>query len=144
MTSMEEDAGVSKPKTDICLGFFPQPVTLPAYATSTGQVKRFSRGSQASQCFFSADWRTRLFRKCCHRAVYFIRPHSLLDLSWLGVAITLTVSSSPSHMTHLFSVCRSPQKFWRPVPNGGHNDSVAEPGYFDYIHSFVMEEVLDD
>lgn len=50
----------------------------------------------------------------------------------------------PSHMTHLFSVCRSPQKFWRPVPNGGHNDSVAEPGYFDYIHSFVMEEVLDD
>ncbi|OXV05623.1 hypothetical protein Egran_06608 [Elaphomyces granulatus] len=50
----------------------------------------------------------------------------------------------PSHMTHLFSVCRSPHKFWRAVPNGGHNDSVAEPGYFDYIHSFVMEEVLDD
>ncbi|OQD69945.1 hypothetical protein PENDEC_c028G06586 [Penicillium decumbens] len=47
----------------------------------------------------------------------------------------------PSNMTQLFAICKSERKFWRPLPNGGHNDSVAEPGYFDHIHSFVTEEV---
>ncbi|RAK99657.1 alpha/beta hydrolase [Aspergillus ibericus CBS 121593] len=48
----------------------------------------------------------------------------------------------PSNMTQLFAVCASERKIWRTLPNGGHNDSVAEPGYFEHIHSFVMEEVL--
>ncbi|KAJ6120438.1 Protein bem46 [Penicillium sp. IBT 18751x] len=47
----------------------------------------------------------------------------------------------PSNMTQLFAVCRSERKVWRTLPNGGHNDSVAEPGYFDHIHSFIREEV---
>lgn len=47
-------------------------------------------------------------------------------------------------MTELYNLCQSRRKVWRSLPNGGHNDSVAEPGYFEYIHSFIMEEVLDD
>ena len=47
-------------------------------------------------------------------------------------------------MTQLFSVCQSERKIWRTLPNGGHNDSVAEPGYFDHIHSFITEEVMND
>ncbi|KAJ5204271.1 uncharacterized protein N7498_005150 [Penicillium cinerascens] len=50
----------------------------------------------------------------------------------------------PSNMTQLFAVCKSERKFWRTLPNGGHNDSVAEPGYFDHIHSFVREEVENE
>lgn len=45
-------------------------------------------------------------------------------------------------MAQLFAVCKSESKTWRTLPNGGHNDSVAEPGYFEHIHSFVTEEVL--
>ncbi|KAJ5577962.1 uncharacterized protein N7459_006926 [Penicillium hispanicum] len=50
----------------------------------------------------------------------------------------------PSNMTQLFAVCESSRKVWRTLPNGGHNDSVAEPGYFEHILSFVTEEVLSD
>ncbi|KAJ5449954.1 Protein bem46 [Penicillium daleae] len=50
----------------------------------------------------------------------------------------------PSNMTQLFAICKSETKIWRTLPNGGHNDSVAEPGYFEHIHSFVMEEVLSE
>ena len=45
-------------------------------------------------------------------------------------------------MAQLFAVCNSKIKLWRTLPSGGHNDSVAEPGYFDHIHSFITEEVL--
>ncbi|KAJ5872184.1 uncharacterized protein N7529_004537 [Penicillium soppii] len=48
----------------------------------------------------------------------------------------------PSNMTQLFAVCKSESKTWRTLPNGGHNDSVAEPGYFEHILSFITEEVL--
>lgn len=47
-------------------------------------------------------------------------------------------------MTALFASCTSPRKRWRTLPNGAHNDSVAEPNYFDHIHDFVMEEVVGD
>jgi hypothetical protein len=46
-------------------------------------------------------------------------------------------------MAELFSICKARTKVWRTLPNGHHNDSVAEPGYFDYICSFIMEEVLE-
>ncbi|KAJ5121234.1 uncharacterized protein N7515_009195 [Penicillium bovifimosum] len=48
----------------------------------------------------------------------------------------------PSNMTQLYAVCNAETKVWRTLPNGGHNDSVAEPGYFEHIHSFITEEVL--
>ncbi|XRM40403.1 bem46 protein, variant [Aspergillus tubingensis] len=50
----------------------------------------------------------------------------------------------PSNMTQLFAICKSDRKVWRTLPNGGHNDSIAEPGYFEHILSFVREEVLAD
>ncbi|KAJ5938163.1 Protein bem46 [Penicillium verhagenii] len=50
----------------------------------------------------------------------------------------------PSHMTGLFAVCEAETKIWRTLPNGAHNDSVAEPGYFDHILSFVTEECMED
>ncbi|KAI8935976.1 hypothetical protein NX059_007480 [Plenodomus lindquistii] len=46
----------------------------------------------------------------------------------------------PSHMIRLFQVCRSP-KVWRELLNGSHNDTVAEPGYFQYIDQFLAEYV---
>ncbi|KAL2858755.1 Alpha/Beta hydrolase protein [Aspergillus pseudodeflectus] len=49
----------------------------------------------------------------------------------------------PSNMTQLFAICNSKRKIWRTLPNGAHNDSVAEPDYFEHIHSFVKEEVLN-
>ncbi|KAJ5457769.1 hypothetical protein N7475_009157 [Penicillium sp. IBT 31633x] len=48
----------------------------------------------------------------------------------------------PSNMTQLFAACNSGTKIWRTLPNGGHNDSVAEPGYFEHIYDFVTKEVI--
>jgi hypothetical protein len=44
-------------------------------------------------------------------------------------------------MSKLYQVCRSTPKVWRELPNGTHNDSVSEPGYFNYIHEFLTEHV---
>lgn len=43
-------------------------------------------------------------------------------------------------MSRLFQVCRSP-KVWKELANGSHNDTVAEPGYFQYIDEFLGEYV---
>ncbi|KAL8731540.1 MAG: hypothetical protein Q9166_003386 [cf. Caloplaca sp. 2 TL-2023] len=45
----------------------------------------------------------------------------------------------PSHMKQLYSICKAPQKIWRDFPNGMHNDTVAEPYFFDYIVRFVQD-----
>lgn len=50
----------------------------------------------------------------------------------------------PSNMTQLYAICNSNRKIWRTLPNGGHNDSVAEPGYFEHILEFITEEVTTD
>lgn len=55
----------------------------------------------------------------------------------------LTIRYSSSHMAELYNLCQAKTKIWRTFPNGSHNDTVAEPGYFEYIHSFVVDEVLD-
>jgi fermentation-respiration switch protein FrsA (DUF1100 family) len=41
-----------------------------------------------------------------------------------------------SHMARLYKICKAP-KVWRELPNGSHNDTVAEPGYFQYIDDFL-------
>ncbi|OAL06787.1 alpha/beta-hydrolase [Phaeosphaeriaceae sp. SRC1lsM3a] len=46
----------------------------------------------------------------------------------------------PSHMSRLFQVCKAP-KVWRELPNGSHNDTVAEPQYFQFIDDFLREYV---
>lgn len=43
----------------------------------------------------------------------------------------------PPHMRHLYDICQSPTKIWHPLPLGDHNSSVAEPGYFEAISSFI-------
>ena len=48
----------------------------------------------------------------------------------------------PSHMKHLYSVCRAGTKIWRDFPNGDHNSSVAEEGYFDAIAEFIMQQIV--
>lgn len=50
----------------------------------------------------------------------------------------------PSHMQQLYSICRSKTKIWKTIPNGSHNDTVAEPNYFQYIADFIREQVLKD
>lgn len=47
------------------------------------------------------------------------------------------ISGRPSHMKLLRSVCRSKSVTWRELPNGTHNESVGEPGYFSYIIDFI-------
>ena len=45
-------------------------------------------------------------------------------------------------MQKLHHVCRAETKIWREMPNGSHNDTVAEPHYFNYIAEFIQEHVL--
>ena len=40
-------------------------------------------------------------------------------------------------MKRLRAVCKSKKVVWRELPNGSHNDTVAEPGYFDLLVEFV-------
>lgn len=55
---------------------------------------------------------------------------------------TLIIGASPSHMAKLFDICVSKAKVWREFPNGSHNDTVAEPLYFEYIEDFLRSHVL--
>jgi hypothetical protein len=43
-------------------------------------------------------------------------------------------------MSRLFQVCKAP-KVWRELPNGTHNDTVAESQYFQFIDDFLREYV---
>jgi abhydrolase domain-containing protein 13 len=47
-----------------------------------------------------------------------------------------------SMMKSLYDICKLDRKIWRDFPNGHHNDTVAEPGYFDAIWAFLNEVVL--
>ncbi|KZF26783.1 alpha/beta-hydrolase [Xylona heveae TC161] len=48
----------------------------------------------------------------------------------------------PSHMRHLYTISRAKTKIWKSFPQGTHNDTVAERGYFDAIAEFIDEHVL--
>jgi hypothetical protein len=43
-------------------------------------------------------------------------------------------------MTRLFEVCKAP-KVWNELPEGNHNETVAEKRYFEYIDNFLDEYV---
>lgn len=45
----------------------------------------------------------------------------------------------PSHMQQLYRVCRAKRKVWKAICNGSHNDTVAEPYFFDYFLEFIRE-----
>lgn len=44
-------------------------------------------------------------------------------------------------MKRLYSVCQAKVKVWKEFPDGTHNDTVAEPSYFDYIQEFIRKHV---
>lgn len=48
---------------------------------------------------------------------------------------------SPEQMKQLYAVCKAKRMIWRELPNGSHNDTVAEPYFFDYISDFLREEL---
>ncbi|KAL8663650.1 MAG: hypothetical protein Q9202_003720 [Teloschistes flavicans] len=45
----------------------------------------------------------------------------------------------PTHMKELYAGCRTTKKIWRDFPNGTHNETLAQPYFFDYIVQFVRE-----
>lgn len=45
----------------------------------------------------------------------------------------------PSHMQQLYDVCRAKRKVKKDIPNGTHNDTVAEPYFFNYLIDFIDE-----
>jgi fermentation-respiration switch protein FrsA (DUF1100 family) len=44
-------------------------------------------------------------------------------------------------MQTLYDICKVETKIWRSFENGSHNATVAEPGYFDAIWEFLLQEV---
>ena len=49
----------------------------------------------------------------------------------------------PAQMQELFRASKAKTKIWKSLPEGHHNDTVAEDGYFDAIWRFLTEEVAD-
>ncbi|KAK3677686.1 bem46 protein, variant [Recurvomyces mirabilis] len=47
----------------------------------------------------------------------------------------------PAHMKQLFKLCKSKTVVWKELPNGDHNNSVAEQGYFYFIEDFIRQHV---
>jgi fermentation-respiration switch protein FrsA (DUF1100 family) len=48
----------------------------------------------------------------------------------------------PSHMTILYDLCNtSCGSMWQSFPNGTHNDTCVQPGYFETIESFWQQHV---
>ena len=51
----------------------------------------------------------------------------------------------PAHMMKtLYDICKVKLKLWKAFPNGHHNDTVAEPGYFDAIWTFLTRDVMSE
>lgn len=44
-------------------------------------------------------------------------------------------------MKTLYEICNAETKVWRTFENGNHNATVAEPGYFDAIWEFLVQDV---
>jgi len=45
-------------------------------------------------------------------------------------------------MKQLFKLCKAKTCIWKELPNGDHNSTVAEPGYFSYIDEFLEKHVV--
>ena len=46
----------------------------------------------------------------------------------------------PAHMKELYAVCKAKRKTWKEMPKGSHNDTVAEPLFFNHVIEFVNLE----
>lgn len=45
-------------------------------------------------------------------------------------------------MKKLHELSTSETKIWKAFPEGSHNDTVAEAGYFEAVEGFIENEVL--
>lgn len=50
----------------------------------------------------------------------------------------------PTMMRTLYEVCTVKRKTWKTFPNGDHNSTVAEDGYFYRIWDWLSDEVLKE
>nr|POE63279.1 protein bem46 [Quercus suber] len=48
----------------------------------------------------------------------------------------------PSHMRQLFNLAKSESLVWRELPEGDHNSTVVETGYFGHIDQFITGHIL--
>ncbi|CAD6500926.1 BgTH12-06630 [Blumeria graminis f. sp. triticale] len=62
-----------------------------------------------------------------------IRKIPILFLSGLKDEIV-----PPNHMRQLYEISQAISKVWKPLPNGDHNTSVLEEGYFESIENFIQ------
>ena len=69
-----------------------------------------------------------------------IVPWVLLAYSRAGRLTSCLIS--PAHMRHLYEICRAQKKIWKAFPDGTHNESIMQPGYFQYIADFIEDEVI--
>jgi len=49
----------------------------------------------------------------------------------------------PSHMQQLHKLSRAKTKVWKTFPNGSHNDTIMEAGYFHAIADFIGTYVVE-
>jgi hypothetical protein len=45
-------------------------------------------------------------------------------------------------MKELFRLCRTPKVVWKELPEGDHNFTVGEAGYFTHIDDFLKLHVV--
>jgi abhydrolase domain-containing protein 13 len=45
-------------------------------------------------------------------------------------------------MKQLFEICTTEIKIWKEFPEGSHNDTIAEEGYFEILEEFVNNHVI--
>jgi abhydrolase domain-containing protein 13 len=45
-------------------------------------------------------------------------------------------------MKKLYEICRADVKIWKEFPEGAHNDTIAEQGYFEAVDEFVAIHVI--
>lgn len=48
----------------------------------------------------------------------------------------------PSHMKELFRLSKAKGLVWKELPNGDHNNTVGERGYFQHVNDFLEQYVL--
>jgi abhydrolase domain-containing protein 13 len=45
-------------------------------------------------------------------------------------------------MKALYDTCQTQVKIWKEFPDGSHNDTIAEEGYFEAIDGFLLAQVV--
>jgi abhydrolase domain-containing protein 13 len=70
-----------------------------------------------------------------------------LSREWLSLNPRASIQFSnnivrASHMKQLFDICEAEIKIWKEFPDGSHNDTIAEEGYFEILEDFINTHVI--